>query len=124
MRWGFGQANWPKLYLFSVGATWSRSNLAPTAQNQVSDLINLQTNVLLPIDIDRWLAFAQAEKLIYPISTKFRLETSVGVTRQFSKLNTLGLRNSLIQFSESKLYVLSALNGPFNVETGGGTCGV
>ena len=115
---GFGQANWPKLYLFSGGVTWSRSNLAPTAQNQVSDLISLQTNLLLPIDIDRWLAFAQAEKLIYPVSTKFRLETSVGVTRQFSKLNAPGLRNSLIQFSENKLYILSALNGPFNVETG------
>ncbi len=114
----FGQANWPKLYLFSVGVTWYRTNLALSAQSEVSDLINLQTNLMLPIQINRGLVFGQFDKLIYTISTKFHLETSLGLTRQLSKINAPGLRNSTILFSESKLVAISAFDGPFNAELG------
>jgi|GEM_PF-1279866 hypothetical protein len=115
-----GKTNWPKLYMISGGFIWSQTNLTTLSQSQIQDLIGLQTNTLLPIKINRWLAFGKIEKLLYKLSVKIYFETSTSFNQQYAKINSTTIRNSQVVFNEQKLVLISTFDFPLNIETGVG----
>jgi hypothetical protein len=106
--------------MISGGFIWSQTNLTTLSQSQIQDLIGLQTNTLLPIKINRWLAFGKIEKLLYKLSVKIYFETSTSFNQQYAKINSTTIRNSQVVFNEQKLVLISTFDFPLNIETGVG----
>ncbi len=111
----YSNMNWQHYYLLNGSLSFNRAFSSSISNYQLSNTLSFTTNQPVFTPIDRFSANWQVDKLLTQLSVKVRVEGSWSQSNILNRINTADLRQSTLRSINSRVYLISAFEGFFNI---------
>jgi hypothetical protein len=111
----YSNMNWQHYYSINGSISFNRTLSSSISNYQLSNTLSFTTNQPIFTPLDRFSANWQVDKLLTQISVKVRLEGSWSHSNMLNRINTTDLHQSTLRNLNSRIYLISAFEGFFNI---------